>query len=68
MSFKSTFQEYLAKNYVNYLKFVKVKNCKKSVACHKSLMSNLNSVYQNYIRTSVEINAINLLLACVIIT
>ena len=31
-------------------------------------MSDLNSAYQNYIRTNVEINAINLLLACVIIT
>ena len=28
-------------------------------------MSDLNSANQNYIRTRVEINAINLLLACV---
>ena len=31
-------------------------------------MSDLNSAYQNYVRTSVKINAVNLSLACVIVT
>ena len=67
MNFKSSFRNTLEK--ICYLpKFCKAKtiDLKKSVACHKNLMSDLNSTYQNYVSTSVRNNAISFLLACVI--
>ena len=65
MSFKSAIQKYPWKN----LQKQKIKTyCKKFVACHKNLIPDFNSAYQNYVRIRVKIIAINFLLACVIKT
>ena len=65
MSFKSAIQKYSWKN----LQKQKINTYfKKFVACHKNLIPDFNSAYQNYVRIRVKIIAINFLLACVIIT